>query len=770
MTSKRTYDKIVWSTCNVNCGSRCPVRLFVKDGRVVRVEPDNTGENVTGAHEIRACLRGRGLRRWVYSKDRLLHPLKRVGRRGEGRFERISWDQALDIVAAELHRVLERFGNEAVFRMYGTGNLGGVVSSRDQIDRLMNMLGGRLDLHNSYSTAQIEHAMQYTYGEKETGNHISDLANSKLAVFFGNNPAETRMSGGGTVRDLILARQKSGVRLIVIDPRHTDTAAGLADEWIPIRPGTDAALVNGLAYVLITEELVDHAFLNSHTLGYDKNTMPEGVLSSNSYKDYILGRGPDRFPKTPGWSAAITGIPAEHITRLAREIGTTKPVYIAQGWGPQRHAGGEQSARAICMLPILTGNVGIPGGNSGDREAPFGIPFPGIPVGENPVKTSIPCFLWTRAIQDHHHMTALNSGLRGKERLTAPIKFLWNFASNILINQHSDINRTKAILADDKKCEMIVVIDNMMTASARFGDILLPATSSFEENDLCYQSYAMEMGALVMRQQAIEPLGESRTLFDICAGVARRMGAGDIFTQGRGHDEWVEEMYHRCRRVRPELPEDFKAAVQTGIFKWARPGNPRVGLKAFRDNPAGSPLKTPSGKIEIFSPRLWQMGRTWELPKGDVITALPEYHPTWGDPDQAACPDYPLQCVGHHYKQRTHSTYGNNPWLEEAAPQMVWINPLDAEPREISHGDRVRNFNSFGQTETRAKVTPRIMPGVISLPQGAWHREGPGGVDENGSINILTSQRPSPLAKGNPQHSNLVQVEKTRGRSHSGLG
>jgi len=760
LTATHTKEKVVWSTCNVNCGSRCPVRLAVRDGRVVRVETDSTGDETAGAHEIRACLRGRGLRNWVYSEDRLLHPMKRVGRRGEGRFERISWDQALDFVAAQLKRVLEHHGNEAVYRIYGTGNLGGVVSSRDQIDRLMNMLGGRLDLHNDYSRAQISHAMQYTYGEMETGNHISDLVNSRLAVFFGNNPAETRMSGGGTVRDLILARQKNDSRLIVIDPRHTDTAAGLADEWIPIRPGTDAALVNGLAYVLITEGLVDHPFLSSHCLGYDESTMPAGIPPGNSYKDYILGNGPDGTPKTPDWAAPITGIPAGRITRLAREIGTTKPAYIAQGWGPQRHAAGEQSARAICMLPILTGNVGISGGNSGDREAPFGIPFPGIPVGKNSVKASIPCFLWTRAIHDHHNMTALNSGLRGKKRLTTPIKFIWNFASNILVNQHSDINCTKATLADETKCETIVVIDNMMTASAQYGDILLPATSSFEENDLCYQSYAMEMGALILRQKAIEPLGESRTLFDICSGVAHRMGVAEEYTQGRTHDEWVEHMYHQCRQVKPELPEKYEEAIQTGIFKWARPGHPRVGLKTFRDNPANNPLKTPSGKIEIFSSRLWDMASTWELPQGDMITALPEYHPTWGDPNPSAMADYPLQCVGHHYKQRTHSTYGNNPWLEEAAPQMVWINPLDASQRSIRHGDRVRIFNTFGETRTHAKVTPRIMPGVLSLPQGAWHREGPGGVDENGSINILTSQRPSPVAKGNPQHTNLVEIEK----------
>ena len=393
MDENNTYDKIVWSSCNVNCGSRCPLRLFIKNGRVVRIESDNLGEDTVGPHEIRACLRGRGLREWVYAKERLLHPLKRSGKRGSGQFEPISWDQALDAIAAELGRIIARYGNESVFRIYGTGNLGGVVSSRNQIDRLMNLLGGRLNLHNSYSTAQITHAMQYTYGEKETGNQLSDLTNSKLAVFFGNNPAETRMSGGGGIRDLVVAKQKSGVRIIVIDPRHTDTAAGFADEWIPIRPGSDAALVAGLAHVLINEKMVDTRFLASHCLGYDQASMPEGIPPGNSYKDYILGRGPDGTPRSPDWASGITGIPAHRIIQLAREIGTAKPVYITQGWGPQRHACGEQSARAICMLPILTANVGLAGGNSGDREGAFGIPFPQIPVGENPVKTSIPCFM-----------------------------------------------------------------------------------------------------------------------------------------------------------------------------------------------------------------------------------------------------------------------------------------------------------------------------------------------------------------------------------------
>jgi anaerobic dimethyl sulfoxide reductase subunit A len=159
MNHVETVDKIVWSTCNVNCGSRCLLRVHVDGGKVVRVETDNTGEDAFGTHEIRACLRGRALRKWVYSPERLLYPLKRTGKRGEGKFTRISWEEAIDRISAKLKNVIDTHGNEAVFRLYGTGNLGGVVSGREQIDRLMNLLGGQLNHYNSYSTAQITHGL-----------------------------------------------------------------------------------------------------------------------------------------------------------------------------------------------------------------------------------------------------------------------------------------------------------------------------------------------------------------------------------------------------------------------------------------------------------------------------------------------------------------------------------------------------------------------------------------------------------------------------------
>ena len=266
--------------------------------------------------------------------------------------------------------------------------------------------------------------------------------------------------------------------MIMIDPRYNDTACGREDEWIPIRPGTDAALCAAIAHVLITENLVDQPFLDQYCVGYDEKTLPASAPANGHYKAYILGDGPDGIAKTPAWASAITGIPAERIVKLAREIGHTKPCCIVQGWGPQRHANGELQSRAIAMLPILTGNVGIAGGNSGARESTYSMPFVRMPTLENPVKTSISVFMWTDAIHRHHEMTDKTDGVQGAERLKSPIKFIWNYAGNCLINQHADINRTREILADDKKCEMIVVIDNHMTSSAAYADIRSPPFTS----------------------------------------------------------------------------------------------------------------------------------------------------------------------------------------------------------------------------------------------------------------------------------------------------
>ncbi|EOV9559005.1 dimethylsulfoxide reductase subunit A [Cronobacter turicensis] len=758
-------ERVVWSACTVNCGSRCPLRMHVTEGEIRYVETDNTGtDDYDGLHQVRACLRGRSMRRRVYNPDRLKYPMKRVGKRGEGKFARISWEEALDTIAQGMKRIISEYGNEAIYLNYGTGTLGGTLTrscppGKTLIARLMNCCGGYLNHYGDYSSAQIAAGLNYTYGGWADGNSPSDIANSKLVVLFGNNPGETRMSGGGVTYYLEQARAKSQARMIVIDPRYTDTAAGREDEWIPIRPGTDAALAAAIAWVLITENYVDQPFLDNYCVGYDEKTLPPGAPANGHYKAYILGDGPDNTAKTPAWAAPITGIPEARIIKLAREIGEAKPAFIAQGWGPQRHSNGELACRAIAMLPVLTGNVGIPGGNSGAREGSFSLPFERMPTLENPVQTSISMFTWTDAIERGPSMTATADGVRGKEKLDVPIKMIWNYAGNCLINQHSHINRTHEILQDDKKCELIVVIDCHMTASARYADILLPDCTASEQMDFALDASCGNMAYVIFADSAIAPRFECRTIYDITSALAVRMGVGEQFTEGRTQEGWLRHLYAQSQRAIPELP-DFDTFRKQGIFKLRDPQGHHVAYQAFRENPAANPLDTPSGKIEIYSSALADIAAHWQLPEGDVIHPLPVYSPGFEQVSDPLRAQYPLQLTGFHYKSRTHSTYGNVDILQAACRQQIWINPQDAQVRGIRDGDPVRVWNARGEARIEVKVTPRIMPGVVALGEGAWYQPDAQGVDHAGSINVLTTQRPSPLAKGNPSHSNLVQLAR----------
>ncbi len=715
-------DKVVWGACSVNCGSRCALRLHVRDDEVFWVETDNTGDDIYGNHQVRACLRGRSIRRRINHPDRLNYPMKRVGKRGEGKFERISWDEALDLLANSLRDVVTKYGNEAVYINYSSGIVGGNITRSSPyaslVARLMNCYGGFLSHYGTYSTAQIACAMPYTYGSND-GNSTSDIENSKLVVMFGNNPAETRMSGGGITYYLEQARERSNARMIVIDPRYTDTAAGREDEWIPIRPGTDAALVAGIAWVLINENLVDQPFLDKYCVGYDETTLPEGAPANGHYKAYILGHGEDATAKTPEWAAAITGIPADRIIKLAREIGTAKPAYICQGWGPQRQANGELTSRAIAMLPILTGNVGINGGNSGARESTYTITIERMPLPENPVKTQISCFSWTDAIARGPEMTATRDGVRGKEKLDVPIKFIWNYAGNTIINQHSDINKTHDILQNERKCEMIVVIDNFMTSSAKYADLLLPDLMTVEQEDIIPNDYAGNMGYLIFLQPVTAPKFERKPIYWIMSEVAKRLGP-DIhqrFTEGRTQAEWLQYLYAKMVAKDPQLPS-YEALKEMGIYKRKDPNGHFVAYKKFREDPEAHPLKTPSGKIEIYSSRLAEIARTWELKEDETISPLPVYASTFEGWDSDDRGQFPLQLFGFHYKARTHSSYGNVDVLQAACRQEVWLNPVDAQKRGIKNGDMVRVFNTRGEVLIPAKVTPRIMPGVRARGRG----------------------------------------------------
>lgn len=753
-------EHVVWTHCAVNCGSTCALQCHVKDGEIVYVESDNTGSADFDEPQLRACPRGRSIRRWLQSPDRLNYPLRRVpgSKRGEGRYERISWDEALDTIASELKRVRETYGNEAVFNAYASGVSSGIIANAP-VARLLNLTGGYLGYYGSYSSAQIAAAGTYTYGGGSYGSSFLTLQDNELVVMFGNSPAETRMGGGGHTWDFARMREEHNLRVICIDPRMSDTVCGQGGEWIPIRPSTDGALICALAYEIINNGWADEEFLNTYCIGYDESTLPESAKGKNaSYKDYILGNGADQTPKTPAWAAPITGVPEQRIIDLAREMHEADPVFICQGYGLERHANGEMASRNVMVLPQLLGQIGKPGTTDGRREGSAGIALGSMPAGENPVKTQVSCFNWPDAIDHGPEMTALNAGIRGADKLSTGIKFIFNYAGNCLTNQHSDINYTHDLLVDDTKCEFIVTSEVFMTDSAKYSDIILPDLTSQEQLNLSKDGYADNMEAVFFAKPVYGPKFERRGIYEVCADLAERLGVGEEFTEGKTREDWLRELYEAAREKDDQLPT-WDEGFEMGVYK--RNPQPKISLQAFVEDPVANPLPTPSGKIEIYSEQLATLRDTWELKADDVIDPLPIFDPGY-DSYVNLTDEYPLLIVGFQSKASTHSSYANNSIIESAIEHAAWVNPLDAEAYGIEDGDTIRVFNTHGEIRITAKVTPRVIPGTVAIPEGKWHDADMNGdrVDYGGCINTLTNYRPTALAKANPQHSNIGQIAK----------
>ncbi len=734
-----------------NCGGRCLLSLHVVDGVIVRIDTDDRPSDGIEAPQLRACLRGRAYRRRQYHPERLLRPLKRIGKRGEGRFEPMSWSDAIERVAGELARVKKTYGNSAMFVPYGTGSFN-QINGRQAAQRLLNLYGGSLGHYNNYSWAAMAAATDAVYGTGTTGNQRQDWLNAKYILMWGWNPAETR-DGTNTEFFLRKAREK-GARVVCVDPRMTLSAVSLADEWVPIRPGTDAAMLSAMGHVIVTEGLHDAAFVATHCIGFDGSQMPAGFETAESYKDYLLGTR-DRIPKTPAWAEAITAVPRETIARLAREYATQKPGVLYQGYGLQRRAFGEQAIRAGCVLAALTGNVGVPGGWAGGMgfQAPDGGPLWNVfPIGANPVKTSIPTFLWTETVLRGKQLGP-DQGVRGAARLDNDIKLIYAVASNVLVNQHANINRTAKILPDERLVEFVVVQDNFLTPSARFADVVLPACTQLE-------TWGVEDGwkygdEVLLMPKVVEPPGEAKSDYAICAAIAARLGIADAYTEGRDERGWVDWAMEQLRSRRyPGLPTLASLEASNAGVHSVAVTKPAVAFEGFRRDPVTFPLPTPSGKIEIFSPRLHALNQPASVP------ALPKYIPEWESPFGPEAARFPLQLVSHHSLARAHSTMAGVDWLEEAFPQRLFINPADAAARALSNGEVVRVFNDRGETRVRCRVTRRILPGVVALPQGAWWAPAADGVDHGGSANVLTSERWTPLAFGNAQHTVMVEVKR----------
>lgn len=733
-----------------DCGGRCVLVAHIQNGVITQLDADDRPDSLA-MPQLRACTRGRAYLRRQYHPDRLLYPLKRTGQRGEGKFARISWEEALDTIASQILRVKEKYGNSALFIPQGTGNQSQVNASQ-AARRLLNLCGGSLQYHGTYSCSAANAATFYIYGTLESGNQRQDWLNSKYILMWGWNPAEMR---DGTNSDYLLRQvRNNGARVVCIDPRHSLSATCLADEWIPIRPGTDAAFLSAMAYIIITEKRYDDDFVRTHCIGFDASQMPLGLEDQESYSEYILGTR-DGTPKTPKWAEKITQVPADTIARIAREYAGIKPGMLYQGWGLQRRAYGESAIFAGCALAAITGNVGIPGGWAGGRgdipggKGPIWSLFP---IGENPVNVFIPVFLWTEAIVRGTEMTTEKDGIIGADRLESNIKLIWGVATNILINQHGDINRTARILQDESLVEFIAIQDNFLTSSARFADIVLPVCTQFETwglND--GWKYGDEV---ILLPKLVEPPGECKSDYDICAELADHLGFGDAFKEGRDERGWVEWCLDRQRERRfPDAPNLERLVADNQGVVAKQVDQPVVAFADFRRDPEAYPLQTPSGKIELFSKALFDL-------HNPVIPAVPKYIREWESPFGPEARKHPLQAIGHHSMSRVHSTHYNNDWLQEAFPQRVFINPIDAQPRGICNGDRVIVYNDRGRLELPCRVTARIMPGVIDIPEGAWWAPDGNGIDKGGCINVLTSSRPTPISFGTTQNTIMVEVEK----------
>lgn len=728
-----------------NCGGRCIIRAHVKEGKILRLSTD-TAEEAGDTPPLMACVRGMNYHKTFLGDDRLLYPMKRVGERGEGRFERISWQEAIETITREWIRIRDTYGPGSRYVNYATG-ISALLRGSSMAKRLLSLDGGYLDSYNSYSTACVTYTTPYLYGTAYTGSSYETWLDSKLIILWGHNPAETKFDSG-TMFYLKKAKE-NGVPIIGIDPRENDTIRSLDACWIPIRPATDAALMDAMAYVIISENLQDQQFMDRYCLGFDAQHMPEGVDPSLNYRSYLYGEA-DGIVKTAEWGEVITGIPAETIRWLARAYASAKPAALIPGYGVQRTGNGEQATRGGIMLACLTGNVGVPGGWAAGSGYVKGHMNPSMPSVPNPYPCKIPVFLWTDAVVRGRDMTELD-GVTGGQRLDSDIKMILNLAGNTLINQHSDIHKTEEILKDTSKCEFIVCSDLFMTASAKFADILLPGTSMFESENIAMPWVVGDF--LGYHNQVIEPLGECRFEYDWLKEVAEGLGLKEVFTDG--HDtcrDWLRDRYEAVRELEPELP-DFEEFRRAGIYRY-RNNVPTIAFAEQIRDFEHHPFPTESGKIEIFSKQIY------ETVYAEYVPPIPGYVPAPEGPEDPLRSRYPIQLIGWHTRRRCHTIHDNNEAMHKLDPQALWIHPQDAAGLELTDGDLAAVWNDRGELHVPVRLTERIMPGVAALSQGAWYKPDEHGIDHGGSINVLTSQHPTPLAKGNPQHTNLVAIRK----------
>jgi biotin/methionine sulfoxide reductase len=681
--------------------------------------------------------------------------------RGAESFVQVSWDTALDLVARELARVRQAHGNEAIFAgSYGWASAGRFHHAQSHLRRFLNLFGGHVFHRNSYSLGAAHVLLPHILGDmftlfETTTAWETIAAHGRLVVAFGGMPLKNaQVNAGGVGRHRAGAGMRrcrdAGVAFVNVSPIRDDIPLEIGAEWMAARPHSDTALMLALAHTLVSERLHDRAFLARYTVGFER------------FERYVLGLD-DGTPKNAEWAATLTGIEAERIRALARRMASRRTM-ISVAWSLQRADHGEQPFWAALALAAMLGQIGLPGGGFGyGYNAVHGvgnsfreIDWAAVPQGENAVKRFIPVARIADMLLNPGAGYDYNGG-----KLAYPDIRLVYWAGGNPFHHHQDLNR---LVRAWRKPETVIVHEPWWTPVARHADIVLPATTALERNDV---GLARMDDQLVAMKQAIDKLGESRDDFTIFSGLAERLGFAQRYTEGRDEMEWLRHLYElsrqRASKDGVELP-DFDTFWARGRVDLPARATPRVQFSEFRADPDAHKLTTPSGRIEIHSETIAGFGYE-ECPGHPVWRAPPE----WLGAELAR--RYPLHMLSNQPASRLHSQLdlGRTSRASKiSGREPIRLNRADAEARGIRDGDVVRVFNDRGACLAGAILSDDIRPGVVQLSTGAWFdpampgREG--SLERHGNPNVLTRDVGcSRLSQGSVAQSTLVEVERFAG-------
>ncbi len=672
--------------------------------------------------------------------------------RGKDTFVEVTWNEALDIVASELKRVCSEYGNNTIYGgSYGWGSAGRFHHAQSQLHRFLNCAGGYVSSVGSYSTgtaqAIIPHVLgmpflDLTWSAQNSWQMISKHTET-LVMFGGIAEKNSQVSMGGVTRhmtgDWLEGFRRQNKTLVNISPQRSD--CNHSSSWLPIIPGTDTAMMLGIAYYLETNNLVNRSFVKRYTVGYEQ------------FRDYFLGVT-DNKPKTLAWASDICGIRASVLSDLAKKMSTTRTL-ITVAWSLQRCQYGEQPFWMATTLAAMLGQIGLPGGGIGYGYGAIGavgmavtdLKGLSLPQGHNTVKQSIP----VARIADMLLKPGQQFEFNGKTLTYPSIRLIYWCGGNPF-HHHQDLNRLRKAWCYP---DTIIVNEPWWTATAKHADIVLPATTPYEREDV---SKAKGDAFLFHMPKLIDPIGESKDDYEIFSHLARRLGIFSEFTQRRNSSEWLKHMYTDFCIENQALNITLPTWNELVESNWVElpiwnPPKEKIPFSDFRCDPVRFPLGTPSGLIEIFS-------STIESFKYEDCPG----HPVWKEPTEWLGKSEQgnlLHLVSPQPADKLHSQ------LESAIaeipgnrPVTLKINPRDAACRSIKVGQIIRVFNSRGACLSQAEITNDVRQGVVSLPTGAWFEPDEFGMDIHGNPNVLTDdQGTSRLGQGSSAHTALVQVE-----------